>query len=133
MQNINDSFYCPITYTVMLDPVIGSDGHTYERSAITQWLQNSGTSPITKQPMSLSNLVPNIALRDTISSFLSANPGAVNTIKQKPAELTDAIKRAVSIQAQMIDSSSLFVRVKATEESKRKPSVFVFVIMFLVL
>ncbi len=128
MQNINDSFYCPITYTVMLDPVIGSDGHTYERSAITQWLQNSGTSPITKQPMSLSNLVPNIALRDTISSFLSANPGAVNTIKQKPAELTDAIKRAVSIQAQMIDSSSLFVRVKATEESKRKPSVFVFVI-----
>ena len=32
------TFICPITGDIMKDPVIGSDGHTYERSAIEQWL-----------------------------------------------------------------------------------------------
>ena len=30
-------FLCPITQEVMDDPVITSDGHTYERVAIEQW------------------------------------------------------------------------------------------------
>ena len=51
MQNINDSFYCPITYTIMTEPVIGTDGHTYEKNAIIQWLYTSNLSPITKQPI----------------------------------------------------------------------------------
>jgi Mg-chelatase subunit ChlD len=128
MQSINDTFYCPITYTIMIDPVIGPDGHTYERNAIQQWLSTSNVSPITKQPMSTNNLIPNIALRDTIQSFLSLNPSATNSVKQKPMELNSAMKRNVSIQSKLIENSSLFVRIKADEASVRKPSVFVFVI-----
>lgn len=128
MQSINDTFYCPITYTIMLDPVIGPDGHTYERNAIQQWLTTSNVSPITKQPMSTSNLIPNIALRDTIQSYLSLNPSASNSIIQKPMELTSAMKRNVSIQSKLIENTSLFVKIKAEESSVRKPSVFVFVI-----
>ena len=32
-----DAFLCPITYDLMKDPVVASDGHTYERDALTHW------------------------------------------------------------------------------------------------
>jgi len=112
----------------MLDPVIGPDGHTYERSAIQQWLSTSNISPITKQPMNSANLIPNIALRDTIQAFLALNPDQKNSVRQKPTELVGTMNRNVSIKSQLIDNSSLFVRLKAEGQSLRKPSVFIFVI-----
>lgn len=30
-------FVCPITHSVMTDPVVSADGHTYERAAIARW------------------------------------------------------------------------------------------------
>ena len=36
---------------IMEDPVIASDGISYERSAITAWLAYSSTSPLTRQPL----------------------------------------------------------------------------------
>ena len=57
---------CPITLTEMTDPVIDREGNTYERSAIMHWLQSNRTSPITRNPMSLADLVPNRALRQEI-------------------------------------------------------------------
>jgi hypothetical protein len=50
----------------MVDPVLGSDGRTYERSAITEWLRTHTTSPITREPMTAASLVPNYALRSMI-------------------------------------------------------------------
>lgn len=59
---------CPITLTEMTDPVIDREGNTYERSAIQNWLQTNRTSPITRNPMVLSDLVPNRALRQEIEA-----------------------------------------------------------------
>ena len=67
-----ENFICPITQTIMVDPVMCEDGITYERSAITQWLQSHNTSPVTRQYIS-SNLIPNIALRNTISDYQKQN------------------------------------------------------------
>jgi hypothetical protein len=80
---------CPITNAIMVDPVQASDGYTYERSAIEQWLQQQQrryipmTSPMTRAPMKSSELVPNRAIRDAIEKFreqslrsYSALPGA---------------------------------------------------------
>lgn len=63
---------CPITLTMMTDPVIDREGNTYERAAIAEWLHLHTTSPITRNPMQLSDLVPNRALRDEIEG-LGAN------------------------------------------------------------
>ena len=49
---------CPITQVFMEDPVIAQDGHTYERLAITEWLRNNRTSPMTRQRMSINRLRP---------------------------------------------------------------------------
>ena len=44
-------FQCPITLSPMEDPVVASDGHTYERQAILRVLQGSEnpTSPLTRE------------------------------------------------------------------------------------
>ena len=65
-----DNFICPITQTIMADPVICDDGITYERAAITHWLQSHNTSPVTRQFINSTHLIPNIALRNTIQDFL---------------------------------------------------------------
>lgn len=59
-------YMCPITNDVMRDPVIDSEGHTYERAAIVQWLQTNPRSPITRKPMTVQDLKPNRALAEAI-------------------------------------------------------------------
>jgi hypothetical protein len=45
-----DSFMCPITGEILLDPVVASDGHTYSRAAIAKWFEQNQTSPLTGVP-----------------------------------------------------------------------------------
>ncbi len=51
----DDEETCPITLCSFVNPVVASDGHTYERSALLRHLAENGmTSPITKQPLTFS-------------------------------------------------------------------------------
>jgi len=72
-MSIPQSFMCPITMEVMKDPWMDSDGNSYEKDAIFQWVQLHQTSPITRNPMSLSQLVPNRALKELIEKFMKDN------------------------------------------------------------
>ena len=64
---------CPITHDLMEDPVMASDGHTYERVAIAQWLGASGNkSPLTNEVIPPA-LYPNHDLRSQIQDFKKAN------------------------------------------------------------
>ena len=66
-----DEFVCPITYDKMVHPVVASDGHSYERSAIQEFLDRharEGTeakSPITREALS-TTLFANHNLRKRI-------------------------------------------------------------------
>ena len=53
----------------MEDPVICADGHTYERSAINEWLRSSSRSPKTNQRLPSRDLIPNHAMRSTIEGM----------------------------------------------------------------
>jgi len=64
-----DSLKCPITCELFRDPVIGQDGHTYERDDIITWLKRNGTSPITREPMSIESLRPNHTVKQLIDEF----------------------------------------------------------------
>ena len=68
-KQLKENFICPITMAVMKDPVICDDAHTYERSAIEQWLSTNNHSPITRQIINNNNLIPNIVLRNIIQEF----------------------------------------------------------------
>jgi hypothetical protein len=52
---------------LMKDPVIDRDGISYERVAITEWLEKSSESPVTRKPLHVGDLVPNRSLRELIS------------------------------------------------------------------
>ena len=71
---VPDAFLCPLTLDLMLDPVVTSDGQTYERGSIEQWLAQSSTSPLTGHHLPHLGLAPNVVLRGLIRDYLERNP-----------------------------------------------------------
>jgi hypothetical protein len=63
------SFYCPISQQVMHDPVVLSDGHTYERRHIERWLQEHATSPVSNEALPQKAVFSNHALRNAIEEY----------------------------------------------------------------
>ena len=68
-KSIPQAFLCCITQQLMKEPVVDHEGNTYEKEAIINWLSRSQTSPITRNPLTQSQLKPNRALRDAIEEF----------------------------------------------------------------
>ena len=69
-NNVPRSFYCPLTLEVMVDPVIDTEGNTFERETLMHWLSLYGASPVSRQPLNANLVVPNFALRDTIHEVM---------------------------------------------------------------
>jgi hypothetical protein len=67
---LRDEFCCPITRELMCDPVIASDGHTYDRAAIERWLRSHQTSPKTAEVMQSLDLIPNHNLKRLVGDML---------------------------------------------------------------
>jgi hypothetical protein len=67
--DIPDAFLCPITYEIMINPVICADGHTYEETAIRAWLAIKNTSPKTNLPLRSRDVTPNYALKTAIADW----------------------------------------------------------------
>lgn len=63
---------CPITQEFMREPVVASDGYSYEKSAILKWISTGNTtSPMTNEPLTDLNLVPNKTLSLLIRKYLT--------------------------------------------------------------
>jgi hypothetical protein len=65
-----DSICCPITQEVMHDPVITIDGYTFERSAISTWLETNANCPLSRQPLINKKLTINWNCRKYIISLI---------------------------------------------------------------
>lgn len=78
--NTQQYFICPITLKIFNDPVIAQDGITYEREAIIQWINQHGTSPLTKIPIYIQQLTSNNTIKDAIKTLKQQNThnGQVN-------------------------------------------------------
>ncbi|PNT76885.1 hypothetical protein BRADI_1g55240v3 [Brachypodium distachyon] len=64
-------FICPILKEIMNDPLMASDGFTYEAEAIRRWLDDGNLrSPMTNLALPNCNLIPNRALRSSIQEHL---------------------------------------------------------------
>ena len=53
---------------LLVKPVIASDGYTYEKHALQEWLQQHTTSPVTGLPLTHTALLPNLAIMDILNS-----------------------------------------------------------------
>ena len=84
LQAIRDSLRCPINHRVCADPVIASDGHTYDRTGIGPWISLRGTSPLTRELLRR-QLIPNRQFK-TILTHLAEGLGEDES---KGAEVRD--------------------------------------------
>ena len=82
-------FECPITFDKMKDPVVASDGNTYERAAIEAVLATgNGLSPITREPLE-PHLFPNRNLLRRIREY----EGEILAVAERAAEVAVAAER----------------------------------------
>ncbi|CAB9503957.1 Putative E3 ubiquitin-protein ligase LIN [Seminavis robusta] len=68
-----EHFICPLTLEVMSDPVMHKQtGQIYDKLAIMRWIRQCGknaTCPLTRQPITTSDLVGNGVLRLEIMAW----------------------------------------------------------------
>mmetsp|Transcript_98239 Transcript_98239/g.143827 ORF Transcript_98239/g.143827 Transcript_98239/m.143827 type:complete len:282 (-) Transcript_98239:446-1291(-) len=94
----NKSFVCPISFDLMKDPVVASDGFTYERGKIEEWIQRHDSpgnsrlpfhpslarSPTTNALLPNPTLTPNRTLKSAIAEQIEA------TVKELCSDRNDA-------------------------------------------
>jgi U-box domain len=63
-------FVCPITMEIMVHPLATKHGPNFERAAIVAWLrQGSGECPLTRKPLTMSDLIHNNYLSTEIATW----------------------------------------------------------------
>ena len=78
LGELADECLCPITQSLMVDPVIASDGVSYDRVPIEQWFAKARRdgvplmSPQTNLPLPDDRLVPNLAVQRTIARLIES-------------------------------------------------------------
>ncbi|XP_039269869.2 E3 ubiquitin-protein ligase CHIP-like [Styela clava] len=68
-------FLCgKISFEIMKDPVITPSGITYDRKDLEEHLQRVGHfDPVTRQKLTASELIPNLAIHEVIEKFIGEN------------------------------------------------------------
>ncbi|KAB5577874.1 U-box domain-containing protein [Coniochaeta sp. 2T2.1] len=67
-----------ISFGVMVDPVITKTGKSYERASIMEHLRRHPTDPMSREPLTPSELRPNLGLKEACAEFLDENGWAVD-------------------------------------------------------
>lgn len=69
-----ENFKCPLSLTVMYDPIIISSGHTFERMQIQKWFdEGNETCPRSRRTLDDFTMKPNVAMKEHISKWCSKN------------------------------------------------------------
>lgn len=97
------SFYCPITRDVMVDPVETSSGQTFERSAIEKWFSDGNSlCPLTMTVLDTSILRPNKTLRQSIEEWKDRNT-MITIASMKPKLMSTEVEEVLHCLEQIQD------------------------------
>ena len=108
MTEIVSKTICPITHksvTELTNPVIGTDGYTYEYTAIKKWLDDHGTSPMTRLPMNSEDLIVNRALGVNEAMVEDVEDGEIITLM-----LAGSLDTSISMSSEASIVSSTGIR-----------------------
>lgn len=67
-----------ISFAIMHDPVTTKNGQSYDKSTMLEHLRRSETDPLTREPLRIQDLRPNLALKQACEEFLENNGWAVD-------------------------------------------------------
>jgi hypothetical protein len=112
---IPEEYLCPISWGIMTNPVILSDGHTYDKSSI-RYIKNS-LSPITKLPVNIKKPIPNRLIKGFIDKFIVENKIKLSGKKKPNVPKTKSNsktkqKQKTKIVKSLSTQSTLKVKVK---------------------
>lgn len=62
----------------MHDPVVTKHGQSYDRATVLDHLRRSPTDPLTREPLRIEDLRPNLALKAACEAFLEENGWAAD-------------------------------------------------------
>ncbi|KAL9124947.1 MAG: hypothetical protein Q9217_005780 [Psora testacea] len=77
-REVPDYLIDSITFSVMHDPVTTKTGNSYDRSTLIEHFRRSLTDPLTREPLQMHDLRPNLALKQACLEFLDENGWAVD-------------------------------------------------------
>ncbi|KAI8897161.1 U-box domain-containing protein [Globomyces pollinis-pini] len=76
---VPDYYTGKISFEIMVDPVISPSGITYDKTEILEHLRVIGPfDPLTRQPLVESDLYPNLALKESIETYLDGHGWAID-------------------------------------------------------
>lgn len=83
IQNkIDELFLCPISQEILTEPVIASDGNTYQRKSITEWFRRGKRkSPVTGEIIENNHINDNHIVKEIIMNFIKKNPDVASYIQ----------------------------------------------------
>ena len=99
----NHDLYGPISGALLVDPVRIRDERTpgaYEREQITRWLNDRGTSPTTRNPVTVANLEPAQDIQQEIRELVRRYPNARivrDWLQEQPPWYTRAIQQISNV------------------------------------
>jgi hypothetical protein len=68
--DIPEYFICPLTQTLMVEPIINEYGYTYEKKAYVNHAASKKTDPSTGRPLDKNVVYDNIAVKAAIDYYL---------------------------------------------------------------
>eukprot|EP00597_Dinobryon_sp_UTEXLB2267_P019127 CAMPEP_0201113932 /NCGR_PEP_ID=MMETSP0812-20130820/78113_1 /ASSEMBLY_ACC=CAM_ASM_000668 /TAXON_ID=98059 /ORGANISM="Dinobryon sp., Strain UTEXLB2267" /LENGTH=630 /DNA_ID=CAMNT_0047377511 /DNA_START=50 /DNA_END=1943 /DNA_ORIENTATION=- len=107
-------FVCPLSREIMTDPVMTTNGQTYERAFIEKWFQHHSTDPLLNTTV-MKVVFPNRALNEAITDFNAQYA----TLKVTQQSVED---KELAVQVWMEETQSALMR-KATAVQKVQESV----------
>ncbi len=123
-DDIPQAFLCPISCSIMCDPVKTPNGDTYERESITRWINSVGNDPTTRTSLNTNMLLPNHTLKNEIENWKKArlaSSSAVTLSEAAPEELLQEVARLrASLREQVQENNMLLDRERARQEKKNQ-------------
>ncbi len=117
---IPEGYLCPISQEIFQEPVVASDGHTYEKHNIVEWLRRGNNrSPMTGERFSSDYLVPNYTLKSMVADFKQKIPEI-----QKRNQIRVDLEEAIKLREQFIRELLEKMEVQKKEKVAENPASF---------
>ncbi|MDN3509585.1 MAG: hypothetical protein P0S93_06215 [Candidatus Neptunochlamydia sp.] len=91
LELLRNALSCPLSYELFEDPVTegeGTCGHTFENSWIRAWLDENQTCPLSREPLSVDQLVRYSAIKE---ACLILDPNRVAPIVREQFDEINAV------------------------------------------
>jgi len=108
-----ECFTCPITHQLMLDPFIDSEGNSYEKKAIINYLLEHDKSPVTGNKILMAGLIKNKALKKCIDNYITERRNRNDALVKVTSDNT---KTLIHLTNELFDVKEKLKSIKYVED-----------------